>query len=1026
MGEKQFKFTGGWQQFKVPKKVEWVTVTLDGAGSNGRSGGHVTGRIKVTDKETLFIQVGGAGKANSGTSGGGTAFGGGGAGGNGKTYAGGYGGGGATAIRLNSTTGIVRAVAGGAGGSSGDTGRGGAGGAATGQNGWTRNAIPASGSEFREPDDAAQAYGVATGGSQSQGGNRGTSQAGHQYDGADATNTILGTGGKGGGPGTTGTYGGGGGGGGYRPGGGGQAGVNLPAQDLNIPGGGGGGGSNYTGGLIGATSSQGEGSTGNGGVTLTWVDPPPANQPPIVPTDVKVNGVDAVDEQITMAVNAVDIQAKIDDPNNAQNVRLLVQWSPVSDFSYGVQHVYSDWIHQPQEKRKDNPATKTVNEARKAYSGIAKVRLSGLSMNTHYYARLYTRDSKGEVSQNYNSINFWTNRYPSEPETTLPASNASISALNSVVFQWNHVDPDGSAQRAFEIQWRQSAGPTTPAGPWHSDSLSTWQEQYTASPGTFGANKFYEWRVRTQDPQGTWGEFSITDSFFITGSSAAPTLLSPIQGQAQDVSGPITFTWKFRDPDQGDSQKKADLRYRPQGTLEWFIKSGTTTTPGTVEAWTMPAETFMAGVPYEWQVRTQDTLNSAMSDWSESEYFWTTRTPGVGLLTVFGSETEIQGSLGCGSHRVFVYDRGGQVPRGEITPLVTLNYNRKRDDISSAVLYTNGFGDDCCQLLAGLRSWMHELVIFRDGVRVWEGPITRIAYGVDSVEVEAKDVMNYVYRRIMRQGYNDAYRIVNGEQLGQASVVERATAITMNALAPDDPNVLAYLTSINYPDDAGESRVVPDFSRTAWEEVDDLAATAGLDYVTVGRRIIYWDTHRPLGRLPEMRDEHFSNPPIVTEYGMQTATFFGVTNNSGVWGGASRPIGPYGIIEQLASAYGEKEGEGGTEEVLTREARTALERTLTSQAERNIAHRWPTPLVVRVPDGSTLSADTPITFNHLIPGVWIPLRARGTCRNVSQWQKLDLVTVEQDSTGERISVTMSPAPNGGEDPDADTAAAEEA
>ena len=257
-----------------------------------------------------------------------------------------------------------------------------------------------------------------------------------------------------------------------------------------------------------------------------------------------------------------------------------------------------------------------------------------------------------------------------------------------------------------------------------------------------------------------------------------------------------------------------------------------------------------------------------MSDWSESAYFWTTRTPGVGLVTVLDTETEIQGSLGCGSHRVFVYDRGGKILRGEITPLVSIKWDRKRDDISSATIFTNGFGDDCCQLLAGLRSWMHELVIFRDGVRVWEGPVTRIAYGVDSVEVESKDVMAYVYRRIMRQGYNDAYRIVNGEQLGQSSVVERATRIAMNALAPDDPNVLAYLTSINYPDDAGSSRVVPDFSRTAWEEIDDLAATAGLDYVTVGRRIILWDTHRPIGRLPEMRDEHFSNPPIVTEYGL--------------------------------------------------------------------------------------------------------------------------------------------------------------
>ena len=136
MGQKQFNYTGAWQQWKVPKKVEWVTVTLDGAGSNGIPGGRVTGKIKVTDQQTLFIQVGGAGKKNLGPTPGGTSFGGGGAGGVGRTLDGGQGGGGASAIRIGSTTGIVRAVAGGAGGYSGDAGKGGAGGGATGANGW--------------------------------------------------------------------------------------------------------------------------------------------------------------------------------------------------------------------------------------------------------------------------------------------------------------------------------------------------------------------------------------------------------------------------------------------------------------------------------------------------------------------------------------------------------------------------------------------------------------------------------------------------------------------------------------------------------------------------------------------------------------------------------------------------------------------------------------------------------------------------------------------------------------------------
>ena len=193
------------------------------------------------------------------------------------------------------------------------------------------------------------------------------------------------------------------------------------------------------------------------------------------------------------------------------------------------------------------------------------------------------------------------------------------------------------------------------------------------------------------------------------------------------------------------------------------------------------------------------------------------------------------------------------------------------------------------------------------------------------------------------------------------------------------------------------------------------------------QKTILNDTHRPVGRLPELRSEHFSDPPVISEYGMLLATGFGVTNNGGVYGMAERdntPDNPYGLVEQLASAYGEAESTGN-EETLTSESRTRLEEVLTEQAERNIGGRWPTPVVVRVPDNSTLAADTPLQINDLVPGVWIPLRAKSAVRELAQWQKLDFMQVEQTEQGERVMVTMSPAPNAGEDPDADSAAAAE-
>jgi hypothetical protein len=89
--------------------------------------------------------------------------------------------------------------------------------------------------------------------------------------------------------------------------------------------------------------------------------------------------------------------------------------------------------------------------------------------------------------------------------------------------------------------------------------------------------------------------------------------------------------------------------------------------------------------------------------------------------------------------------------------------------------------------------------------------------------------------------------------------------------------------------------------------------------------------------------------------------------------------------------------------------------SLRKQAVRNIADRYPVPVVVRVPDNSALSPQVNLSINQLIPGVWIPLRATLTCRQFAQWQKLDEVMVEEVGGQEAIRIILSPAPHGGDD-----------
>jgi hypothetical protein len=975
---KEFTYTGDWQRWNVPDKVEWVDVIVDGAGSGGRRGGRVTGRIKVKNKRSLHIFVG-----EGGVQDGAATAGGGGEAGRGRGAPGGWSGGGASWIRLDSRSGPVKAVAGGAGGDSGDGGHGGDGGGDVGEAG--------------SPGPGDAAVGNATGGTQIQGGNGGSAALDAGLAGGDAPEVILGRGGSGGTSVGQGIIGGGGGGGGYFAGGGGQAGVVGQS-----PAGGGGGGSNYVGGLTSFTTPQGGGSTGHGRVELSWVTPAPANQPPSPPTEVKVNGEDYLEEMATLSTGRVKITARVKDADK-NDVRLVVQYSPDATFRQ-VRRIRSD--------RVDNNKKATVV-------------LEGLTQNTLWHLRLYTQDKAGLVSTNYAAVRFWTNRSPNAPEPQSPGDNATISDLDSILFSWNHSDPDHpqvAHQRSFNLQWRRAGSALYPAGPWQEVTYRSVDETYVGEVSEFKASTTYEWRVRTQDEQKAWGPFSRIRSFFVSGVTAPAWAEFPRGNEALDAADGVTFLWQFRDPGDDASQATADLRYRRVGTSDWITLTGTEVLPGAVTSWYLPPGELAPG-HWEWQVRTRSTLAVLPGDWSDTEQFWIVATPGTVTEPVVEPTRTIEARLGCGKNRVHVYRRGGEVWVGEITPLVNVTWERRRDDIGSIRLDTNGFSSDCGALLREIHCWTHELVVFRDGERVAEGPITRITDTPTGVHIEAGDVMRYVYRRLMRQGYNDSYRVLNNVQYGSMSVVHRARQIIMNALAPDDPNVLAHLTSFDFPDDARESRAVPDMAKTAWEEVDSLAATAGLDYSVIGRRIILNDTHRPIGRLAEMRTQHFTDPPVVSEYGMLYANVFGVTNNNGLYGLASRftdnDPGPTGLVEMLASAYGEEEG-GGSVETMDSEAQGELERVLALQAERSISARYPIPLVVRVPDNSTLMPDTPVKINHLVPGVWIPLRAEGTVREIAQWQKLDAVTVTQDAAGgEKVTVTMSPAPNRGQDPDAE-------
>jgi hypothetical protein len=417
---------------------------------------------------------------------------------------------------------------------------------------------------------------------------------------------------------------------------------------------------------------------------------------------------------------------------------------------------------------------------------------------------------------------------------------------------------------------------------------------------------------------------------------------------------------------------------------------------------------------YEWRVLTTDEEDLyendfTTSNWSNVARFWLVPAPASGPVQPVPTETIEGATLGCGTHRAFIYRRGGLDRVGEITGLSYLDWGRVRDDISTAKIVVSDWDIDCGNLLAELQTWAYELVIFRNNgqsvERVWEGPLTLLTYEVDKVTIHAKDVMGYVYRRIIKQAMVDS-GTGNGD-----TVVNRAKRVLQNTLAPDDPNLLSYLQVIDNPDDAMEYRSTPEYSRTAFEEIDDMAANAGLDYTTAGRSIILWGTRHRIGLLPEFRDSDLGNSPIVSEYGMSMANRYAVSDGNGLWGEATRldAFGGdeiYGLVEMLSSSWASDSQEDY--DTYTQAGAQKIRDSFAAYAESSIADRYGPPVVVRIPDNTTLNPETTLSIQQLVPGVVIPLRSFGTLRTVVSKQKLDSVKVVEIAGTETISITLSP------------------
>lgn len=291
---------------------------------------------------------------------------------------------------------------------------------------------------------------------------------------------------------------------------------------------------------------------------------------------------------------------------------------------------------------------------------------------------------------------------------------------------------------------------------------------------------------------------------------------------------------------------------------------------------------------------------------------------------------------------------------------------------------------ECCGDLAQVRSWSHEVHIYRDGEEVWVGPVVVDSNCRSGITIIARDMWWWLTHRIIHTDH------VSTSQ-GAVSI---ASDLIIDGLLPDDPDILPYLTTYGTGILGGRSYKAN--SRYVYDALTDLAK-GSIDFTAIGRRLVVMPQGYKLGQLPMLTCESFQGDVCTTDDGSGAATRAVFTNSTGTDAsitvlGEAGGVDPYfGLVEVLVS-----------DQTITDPA------TATAAARATVAKGNPPPLLVQPPDGSALSGDVPFGINDLVPGVTVPVMMDCTCRTAKQDMRLKKIDVTWDVSGEVVGPLLEP------------------
>lgn len=422
-------------------------------------------------------------------------------------------------------------------------------------------------------------------------------------------------------------------------------------------------------------------------------------------------------------------------------------------------------------------------------------------------------------------------------------------------------------------------------------------------------------------------------------------------------------------------------------------------------------------IPLSYVIRIQRTTGTAEQDVSNS----VTYVPPGGCAQGGQAVGEQPTSLGCaGTYSAVIHWRGGALPypAASMERLTQVTWGRTINDTSEAqvTVLKGNISPECCVAIGKAEPWVHELTIYRDTELVWQGPIISTTARRESITINARDVFAWLDKLVNTYDISYVPAVADAEGRRRAPITYIAwNHLRLNleesslSVPPDYPGIMDYvvrrdagLPTIKVEKDGSTNTAAwAEYLGNIWREW----AKRGLTWTTIGRRLLLrakpTNTTRAMGRLTL---DDFAGEVEVIKDGTTAATYGFASNQSGQNISVDGDGDPSKVLGtgRVGTAYGR------LDVLVNIQEEDATDADLRAAARDAIAGRYPVPLTITIPDGSTLTTTAPVKIEQLVPGERFDVLADAYCTPIVQGFMLSDLDVSWQNGAEKVAISLVP------------------